>query len=234
MPTESTHGPMVKYWTEAEQKKLLGTPAALRDILARRDTAWMHLLVLTGFRIKEFSLLTVGAAESALATGWIFIPRAVRKRKARDHEKIVTVEVRRWLTEAIALHKEMGGDGAAEAPLVLTREGEMLSVRSYQERVKHWRRKAGLPAGTPHWFRHTRAMNIVHRSTCENDQKLRKVLQLELGHADMRSADAYIGLTKEDLARAAQEADGGRLTRRQARRYYAGAQPMTTAVGVGA
>ena len=87
------------------------SPAALRDVVARRDTAWMHLLVLTGFRVTEFSLLTVGAAESALATGWIFIPRAQRKKKAMDHQKIVTVEVRRWLTEAIAIHKEMGGDG---------------------------------------------------------------------------------------------------------------------------
>ena len=218
--THKAPGPMVKYWTDAEQKLLLATAGALRDVIARRDTAWMHLLILTGFRIREFSLLTVGAAESALQTGWIFIPRAVRKKKAKDHQKLVTEAIRRWLTESIAIHKEMGGDSAAEAPLFLAREGNMLSVRSYQERVKHWRRKAGLPGGTPHWFRHTRAMNIVKRTTCETESKLRKVLQLELGHADMRSADAYIGLTKEDLAKAAQQADGGRMTRKEARRHY--------------
>ncbi len=217
---QRSNGPMVKYWTEAEQKKLLAAPAALKDVIARRDTAWMHLLVLTGFRITEFSQLTVGAAVSALATGWIFIPRSVRKRKAKDHEKIVTIEVRQWLSDALTVHKEMGGDGMPEAPLILTREGDMLSVRSYQARVKHWLRVAGLRGGTPHWFRHTRAMNIVNRTTCKTNEALRKVIQLELGHVDMRSGDAYIGVTKEDLARAAEQADGGRMKRTAARRHY--------------
>lgn len=216
--------PMVKYWTEEEQKRLLAAPARLNSLIARRDTAWMHLLVLTGLRVAEFSQLSVAAVESALATGWLFIPKQHRKKKkgkSIDLEKLVTVELRRWLVEALAVHREMGGAGAGDAPLVLTGEGERLSVRSYQARVKHWCRAAGMRAGSPHWFRHTRAMNIVRRTTCVDAARLMLVVTSELGHADPRSASVYVGLSKEDLAAAAAQADGAtRMTRKAARKYY--------------
>ena len=215
-------GPSVKYWSAEEQRRLLVAPAALKSVLARRDTAWMNLLVLTGFRITEFSLLTVGAVESGLATGWLFVPREHRKKKkgrSIDLQRKVTVQLRQWCLEALAVHREMGGSGAFDAPLVLTGEGERLSVRSYQQRVKHWLRKAGLK-GSPHWFRHTRAMNIVRRTTCIEHARLAKVVQAELGQVDPRSATVYLGLSKEDLERASQQADGGRMSRKDAARFY--------------
>lgn len=214
-------GPMVKYWTEEEQQRLLGTPAKLSSITARRDTAWMNLLVLTGFRIKEFSLLTVEAVESALATGWLLIPKEHRKFGKVDLQRRVTVQMRHWIGEALNVHREMGGAGRGDAPLVLALDGERLTVRSYQARVKHWLRAAGMRGGTPHWFRHTRAMNIVRRTTCVEQARLGLVVQAELGHADPRSAAVYLGLSKEDIARASAQADGaGRMSRKEAKRFY--------------
>lgn len=206
-----------RYWTEPEQARLLAQPRSRSGLLARRDAAWLQLLICTGFRIGEFSRLRIGDAEAALAEGWIFVPRENRKGGRVDHQVPVTRPIDKALRELLTVHREMGGTGQRGAPLVLSRNGDAMSVRGFQFKVEAWCRAAGLE-GTPHFARHTRAMNIKRRST-SNDW--RGVVKGALGHARLESGAPYTGLTKEDLRRELEAIDGPARARKQdLRRRY--------------
>lgn len=211
---------MKRYLTEGEQSQLLSAPKKLLDVLAQRDYAWMSLLNLTGFRVKEFSLLTVGAAQEALKLGYLYIPREHRKGKRSDHSKLVTQPVREMLLKLLQLREQMGYINQPDAPLVMSRNMKAMSVRSYQARVAYWAVQAGLPKGiSPHWFRHTRAMNIMSRTT-SNDP--RGIVQAELGHSSIGSTSIYTAVTREALAKSLNEVDGGRIRKRAVRKSMTG------------
>jgi site-specific recombinase XerC len=94
-----------------------------------------------------------------------------------------------------------------------------LTARAIQQRVAMWSAAAGLPDGvSPHWFRHSRAMNIMKRTT-SNDP--RGIVQAALGHASIASTGIYTGVTREDLAAALDEVDGaGRRSTAQLRKNW--------------
>jgi site-specific recombinase XerD len=211
---------MKRYFTEDEQRQLLAAPKSCSDVLARRDYAWMRLLKDTGFRITEFSLMTVLDALTALKTNYIFIPRAHRKGKKRDHTKLVTQPVREALIDLLDIRREMGYPDELDEPLVMSRKHGGMSVRAYQERVAHWAAVAGIPGKcSPHWFRHTRAMNIMRRTTSSDP---RGIVQAELGHASIASTGIYTTVSREQLETALEEVDGRKPIRKRAvRREYA-------------
>jgi site-specific recombinase XerC len=195
-----------RYFTEPEQKLLLSTVNRLKDVIARRDYAWMRLLKDTGFRVGELSKLTVATALIALQVGYIHIPATNRKGKKRHHDKLVTAPVREALTDLLDIRREMGYTDTGDVPLIMSRKGIGMSVRAFQHQVAHWASEAGIPGNpSPHWFRHTRAMNIMRRST-SNDP--RGIVQAELGHASIASSGIYTQMSKEDLERHLQEIDG--------------------------
>lgn len=210
---------MKRYLTPVEQKLLLSTVKQFADVHARRDSAWMHLLNHSGLRIGEFSRLTVGDAKSALVTGYIFIPKEHRKGGKKDHDVLVTAPVREALTALLDIHREMSGFLADNFPLVMSRKHGALTVRAYQQRVALWAIKAGLPRGvSPHWFRHTRAMNIM-KNTTSNDP--RGIVQAALGHDSIASTAVYTRMTKEDVEQALHEVDGrGRAGLPKLRKEY--------------
>jgi site-specific recombinase XerC len=208
-----------RYMTEEEQRTLLSTVKQYSDVLARRDHAWMRLLKDSGFRIQEFSKITVRTALVALQINYIHIPRAHRKGKKRDHEKLVTEPVREALLDLLDIRREMGYHDEGDVPLVMSRKGEGLTVRAYQHAVRKWARAAGIPGNvSPHWFRHTRAMNIMRRTTARDP---RGIVQAELGQASISSTSIYTGITREDLKQALDEVDGRKpIRKRNARREY--------------
>lgn len=201
---------MYRYLTEAQQRQLVGTLKALSSLQARRDLAWITLLRDTGMRIGEFSRMDVGDARLALQSGWLFIPREHRKGKRSDHSVPVTRTVREALAALLGFQREMGGSGADDEPLVLSRKHQRMSVRAYQERVAHWCRAAGFEA-SPHWLRHTRAMNIMRKTTSRDP---RGIVQAALGHASISSTGIYTRVTKEQLRAALDEVDGTRAMAR--------------------
>lgn len=208
-----------RYMTEEEQKTLLSTVKQYSNVLARRDHAWMRLLKDSGFRIQEFSKITVRTALVALQINYIHIPRAHRKGKKRDHEKLVTEPVREALLDLLDIRREMGYYDEGDVPLVMSRKGEGMTVRAYQHAVRKWARAAGIPGNvSPHWFRHTRAMNIMRRTTARDP---RGIVQAELGQASISSTSIYTGITREDLQEALNEVDGSKpIRKRSARREY--------------
>ena len=82
-------------------------------------------------------------------------------------------------------------------------------------RVKRWVAHAGLDARiSPHWFRHTRGMNIMRRS---RGKDALRVAKLALNHDSIRSTGVYTAMCREEYEREIQLVDGGRVPRRVAR-----------------
>lgn len=215
-----------RYLTEEEQHRLLrAMKLQSGDVLARRDYAWMRALIHSGMRLGEFSRLTVGSALAALKEGWVFIPREHRKGQRRDHTVLVTAPLREALQDLLAVRALMTGcrAGHESDPLVISREGGGLCPRMFELRAKRWAEVAELPAGfSPHWLRHTRAKNIMRRST-SNDP--RGVVQAALGHASIASTGVYTVVSREELAEALEEVDGAgdrRRVKRGLRRAFEG------------
>lgn len=212
---------MRRYLTEEEQRLLFRTIEQSAADLARRDFAWISLLRHTGMRVGEFAAMTVGDARAALATGYIFIPKERRKGRAgqrRDHSVLVTDPVRQSL-ETLLSRREREGDLADAEPLITSRKGGRMSVRAYEQRVALWAATAGLGKGvSPHWLRHTRAMNIMRRSKAKNPLG---VVQVALGQASIASTGIYTRPSKEDIEAALREVDGGRrLPKRKLRGHF--------------
>lgn len=204
---------MRRYLTEEEQIRLLKTIKQFAAVHARRDSAWIHLLLHSGMRIGEFSLMTVGDALSALQTGYIFIPKEHRKGKRKDFSALVTQPVRAALSELIDIRHEMGFEHDPTAPLVMSRKNQGMSIRAYQQRLSFWVIKSDLhlPA-SPHWLRHTRAMNIMRKSTSRDP---RGVVQGALGHASIASSGIYTQMSREDLDSALSEVDNKPMLRKR-------------------
>lgn len=206
--------------TDQEQQRLLRAAKSSNDPLAQRDYWWMRALLATGARIEEWSLFTAEQAEQALATGWLVALPQQRKGRRKAHEYAVTESLRQCLNALLALHHaeaaQWASDGTGSAPLVWGRDGKGLSVRSYQARMKHWAKVAGLEAKlSPHWLRHSRGLNILRRSGSDNPLK---VVQRALGHASLASTGIYLEMQRADYVAALQRTDGARVPRAVARR----------------
>lgn len=200
-----------RYLTEEEQARLLKTVRASAGWLAARDGACIALLLNTGLRLKEFTLLSVGCALAALRSGYLYIPKGHRKGARTDHEVFVSEPVRASLLALLAVRAEMTGcqAGHESDPLVLSREGTRITPRAMEYRVQYWATRAGLPAEvSPHWMRHTRAKNIMRRSTASDP---RGVVKAALGHCSIASTGVYTGIDKEQLESALREVDETRL-----------------------
>jgi site-specific recombinase XerC len=228
-----------RYLTEAEQQVLLRHMHLRRaDALALRDGALMRLLLHTGMRLGETLALTQAEALQALRTGWLFIPREHRKGKRADHTVLATEPVKAALRDLLAARVAMQkgqtafeleplvisrlGQTAFELePLVISRLGQRMTARAVQKRVKGWCAEAGIEGDvTPHWFRHTRAKNIMRRSSSSDP---RGVVQAALGHASIGSTGIYTAVSKEELAAALEEVDGPgdrRKVKRDLRKGY--------------
>ncbi len=208
---------MRRYFPEDEQTRLLNAAKACADPLAQRDYHWMATLLLTGMRIGEFSRLTVPQVALALRTGWL-VSRPEDCKGKRGNEYAVTTPLRTHLQALLSLaDRQYDGNGRPE-PLVPGRFGGHLTPRSYELRMKHWIRAAGLDdRASPHWMRHSRGMNIVRRSRAQSPGMAMKVAQAALGHASLKSTGVYLTLSREELAAELQAVDGGRVKKRQAR-----------------
>jgi site-specific recombinase XerC len=213
-----------RYLTEAEQQQLLRHMHLRRaDALARRDGALMRLFLHSGMRLAETLAMTVGDAMEALRTGWVFIPKEHRKGKRADHQVRVTEPLREALRDLLGARAEISGceKGHESDPLVIGRNGAVMCARAVQKRFAMWASECGLPEGfSPHWMRHTRAKNIMRRSTSTDP---RGIVQAALGHASISSSGIYTEVSKEELQTALEEVDGlgdRRAVKRGLRKAY--------------
>lgn len=195
---------MKKYLTEDEQKRLLLTLKQFNGQTARRDDALVRLLIASGMRIGECLRLSIGDATAALKSGYLYLPKEYRKGRVgekRDHDVLMTNSVRLAVRDLLVLRI----DAPLEDALVVSRKHGVLSVRAFQFRVTYWAKLAGLPEGvSPHWFRHTRGMNIMRRTTSTDPLG---VVKAALGHSSIRSTEVYARQTRENVDAALREVD---------------------------
>ncbi len=217
---------MNRYLTEAEQDRLLKIlkEAACRDALGRRDDAAARALLYSGMRLGEFLKITVGDALAALQSGYLYLPKGHRKGEAMDLDIYLTKPLRKAIEDLLKVRYELVvQDCLVTDPLVVGRHGEGVTVRAFELRYKQHARIAGLAISSPHWLRHSYAMNIRRHSTARDSMP---IIQRALGHRSIASTGIYAHATKEEVEQALDEAAKatapGRITKAQLRRAYEG------------
>lgn len=203
MPYNRDKGVFNKYLTQKEEKTLLSHVAQFGDILARRDHAWMTFMRHTGVRVGTMARLTVGDAYKMLAAKSLLVADASAK-GGRGYSTYLTHMARQALQELLKIAESMSDSCTLESPLVISRRGRGLSVRSFQARMQFWRESSGLTvAATPHWFRHTLGKRVVESSTSNRPTM---IAQAALGHSCERSTHIYTMPDREEVERTMEKA----------------------------
>jgi len=149
----------------------------------RRDRTLILLAIQTGLRISE--LLGLHCGDITLGpSAHLRCQGKGRKQRAVPLTGPVEAALRLWLTER---------RGLPEDPVFCTRTGRRLSTDAIQRRLALHAQIAAqrCPSLTgrklsPHVLRHTNAMGLLHAGVDTT------VIALWLGHADVRSTNAYL------------------------------------------
>ncbi|MBD0786704.1 tyrosine-type recombinase/integrase [Vibrio sp. Y2-5] len=210
------------YFTEQEEKRLFKTVKETYGIYAKRDYYWMLLMRETAVRLgvlagpdvskaKEHNLpmigLTVGDAELSLEEGYLVYDNLNAKNR-KKHPIALNKSAISALKHLLKIHKEMSEGIEWETPrldrpLFLSRNNQAMSRRSFQSRFSQWCRLADVPAGTPHWLRHSWAKRFLERTT--SPDALRRV-QAVLGHSNLSTTAIYTTPDRDSLTSAMKEA----------------------------
>jgi integrase/recombinase XerC len=161
------------------------------DPLARRDRAILELFYSSGLRLAELVSLDLGDVD--------FADRTVRVTGKGGKSRIVPVgrfalaSLREWL----AVRADFEPNGTGERALFVGKQGERLSCRAVQHRVRRRAQQQGTPVGVhPHMLRHSFATHLL-----ESSGNLRAVQEL-LGHASLSTTQIYTHLDFQHLAHA--------------------------------
>lgn len=172
----------ITFLDDTEVTALLTAPDRARWE-GRRDRTLILLAIQTGLRISELLGLdcgdiTLGASAHLRCLG------KGRKQRAVPLTGPVEAALRLWLTER---------GGLPDDPVFCTRTGHRLSPDAVQRRLALHAQIAAqrCPSLTgrtlsPHVLRHTNAMGLLHAGVDTT------VIALWLGHADVRSTNAYL------------------------------------------
>ena len=173
---------IVTFLTAPEIDALIAAPDQARWE-GRRDRALMLLAVQTGLRVSELTGLncadiTFGAGANVACVG------KGRKQRAVPLTSPVEALLQRWLSER---------DGRPTDPLFPTRTGRRLSRDAVALRVSTHAAAAAQRCPSllgkrvhPHVLRHSCAMSLLQAGVDTS------VIALWLGHAGVRSTDAYV------------------------------------------
>ncbi len=185
-----------RYLTEDEERRLFRAVNETAGDYARRDAAWMQLLRQTGIRIGAMSQLNVGDAQQALRSHKLVLRDEICK-GGRGYSVHCNRKARQALRQLLALRRQWGYAPIPHAPLVVSRNHNRMAVRTYQQRMKLWVKKAGLDVdATPHFFRHTVGHRIIQRSTAANPLQ---VVQNVLNHSNINNSTIYTRPSREQI-----------------------------------
>lgn len=190
---------MTTYFTVVEEKKFFNAIKHTAGLLAKRDYAMFGLLRASGIRVNTLVSLRVDEVLEALSSvdNYLLLRDNICKAK-RSYTVFLSVKVRASLEQLVRLHKKINMEASE---LVLNKSGGALSARMVQIRMKRWLEIARLnPNATPHWWRHTKAMRIMHNSSAKDP---RMVVKKVLGHSSITSTEIYTKPTKEDFEESA-------------------------------
>jgi site-specific recombinase XerD len=173
---------IVAYLDHDEATALLAAPDR-SSWVGRRDHTLISLAMQTGLRISE--LLGLNCGDIVLGTGaHVRCEGKGRKQRSVPLTEAVRSIVAGWLDER-------GGQPAE--PVFTTPTGRRLSADAVQRRITLHTENAAAQCSSlkgkhlsPHVLRHTNAMSLLHAGVDTT------VIALWLGHADVRSTNAYL------------------------------------------
>jgi site-specific recombinase XerD len=173
---------IVTFLTPLEVDALIAAPDQSRWE-GRRDRALMLLAIQTGLRVSELTGLNCGDLTVGIGAN-VCCEGKGRKQRAVPLTGPVETLLRDWLTER---------GGLPADPLFPTRAGRRLSRDAVALRVSTHAATAATRCPSlqgkpihPHVFRHTCAMSLLQAGVDTS------VIALWLGHAGVRSTDAYV------------------------------------------
>lgn len=173
---------IVAYLDQDEATALLAAPDRSTWV-GRRDYTLMAVAMQTGLRISE--LLGLDCGDIVLGTGaHVRCEGKGRKQRSVPLTNAVRSIVAVWLDER---------RGRPSEPAFATHSGRRLSVDAVQHRIALHAKSAAAQCSSlqgkhlsPHVLRHTSAMSLLHAGVDTT------VIALWLGHADVRSTNAYL------------------------------------------
>ncbi|PHS71962.1 MAG: recombinase XerC [Cycloclasticus sp.] len=187
-----------RYLSEKEESVLFKSVKSFGSVLARRDHAWMLLLRHTGIRVGSLALLTLDDALLARTSGYLVLRDEIAKGE-RGYKVYLNKTATLALKRLLRIRKEMGAPTAPDSPFILSRHHGGLAVRSFQQRMQHWSRVAGLRVvASPHWWRHTLAKRLMKSSEAADP---RGHVCAVLGHSSVVSTTVYTLPDREDIER---------------------------------
>jgi len=159
----------------------------VNDPLSYRDKAVMELFYSSGLRLSE--LCNINLNDLDLPSKMIRVTGKGNKMRDLPIGRQADKAIREWLLQRNALPLK---DYEA---LFVSQLGNRISVRSIQQRIKHWAKKQGIEISvSPHMLRHSFASHLL-----ESSGELRSVQEL-LGHANISTTQIYTHLDFQHLA----------------------------------
>ncbi|MCB5188275.1 tyrosine recombinase XerC [Methylobacillus caricis] len=158
------------------------------DTLALRDHAILELFYSSGLRLSE--LVDLDLHDLNMQEGTVTVTGKGSKTRIVPMGGHAIKAINTWLPARTALASE------AEQALFLNRNGQRISGRAIQYRIKHWALKQGISSNVhPHMLRHSFATHVLQSSS-----DLRAVQEM-LGHANISTTQVYTHLDFQHLAK---------------------------------
>jgi len=167
-----------------------------RNPWPERDETLFALLIAGGLRISEVADLQIGDCYLKDDPPRIRVSGKGDKVRTVPLPPEAVARIEKYLDSRMVRELET----KATTPLVVRPDGRAMTRSAIDHAVRGWFRRAGRtpPKGAlSHSFRHTYATMLI-----DNGASLPEVQQL-LGHADLATTQAYLGVTAKGLAEAA-------------------------------
>ncbi len=159
------------------------------DLLAQRDHAILELFYSSGLRLAE--LVNLDCPMLDFAAGTVTVTGKGNKTRIVPMGSHASQAIKVWLNQRASLRI---ADSNPDA-LFVTQQGNRITPRAVQYRVKLWAIKQGMSSNVhPHLLRHSFASHVLQSS-----QDLRAVQEM-LGHANISTTQVYTHLDFQHLA----------------------------------
>ena len=158
------------------------------DLLSLRDHAILELFYSSGLRLAELVSLNFNTLD--LANGTVTVTGKGNKTRIVPVGSHAIDAVSTWINARQSIAKP------DEPALFITKQGNRITPRAIQYRIKEWSIKQGINSDVhPHMLRHSFATHVLQSSG-----DLRAVQEM-LGHANISSTQVYTHLDFQHLAK---------------------------------
>ena len=190
------------YLTEKEEQHLFSTIKDRRSSQANRDYVLLKVCRLLGLRRGEVLALNVGDVQDK---EHLDLDERIAEKGGLG--KLHIPEEMRDLIRKFLYRRRMFGETLdISTPLFVSKKGNRLSSRAFNDLMNKWCLEAGLPRYTPHALRHTKAQRImadIARLNPKEQVKKLLFIKKQLRHKSINASAIYAGPTKEEMDRVA-------------------------------